>query len=144
MVHFRVFRRRGFSGPQARAKQTGGPSRSLAIRTKLQAATTYWLAAWVRSTPRYRLLRKQPVVLPQPKISSIRLRERWLRAYACERTRTPKVRRWSHAAGCGITPCARTPSMKPRELYPHSSRNRRGGADAHNPRDGRWGSGGSM
>src|SRR5690606_36308151 len=67
---------RGPGGPQARAAAGGPLTRSFAIRTRFHVATTYCPWAWVRSAPRYRVLRKHPVVLVQPKISSMRLRTR--------------------------------------------------------------------
>ena len=41
----------GAAGAQARA-MPGGPSESLAMRTRLQAMATYWPWALVRATPR--------------------------------------------------------------------------------------------
>ena len=51
---------------------------SLAIRRRLYAAPSMCPASWFTARPRYRVLRKLPTVLSQPKTSSTRLRMRWL------------------------------------------------------------------
>ena len=53
--------------------QDASTEMSLAMRRRLYAAPSMCAASWFAARPRYRVLRKLPTVLNQPKTSSTRL-----------------------------------------------------------------------